>query len=159
MDSKDVTRWVKDRVRSYDDDIDEHPKKALARMQKEIAGINPEGRLEAVRFAKDYATAYYVGRHGDNIPADIKNDIRAFETKVMKMNSVEASCEYIRQAGSPEKFMANLMKRSADYQVAKAGFDTGNAPKMSVSDTIKVNVPQKTKAPAQQQSAGQQMAM
>ena len=114
-------RWVKDQFAS-DPQITQRPKQVLERIEEALPDIQAGQRMQAVEYIKQYANAYYLGRHNHAIPQEVMHRVHELETRARRLDAVDQARAFLEKYGPPEKALATFMAHSERAQ--KKHFET-----------------------------------
>ena len=114
-------RWVKDQFVN-DPQITERPKQVLGRIEQALPDIPAGQRMQAVEYIRQYANAYYVGRHNGAIPREFVQSVAELETRARRLDTVDQARAYLEKYGPPERALATFVAQSQRAQ--KPHFET-----------------------------------
>ena len=114
-------RWLTDQFAS-DPQITQRPKLVLDRIEQALPDIPAGQRTQAVEYVKQYANAYYLGRHNHTIPQEVVQRVNELETRARRLDTVDQARAFLEKYGPPERALATFMAQSERAQ--KTYFET-----------------------------------
>jgi len=114
-------RWVKDQFVN-DPQVTQRPKPVLDRIEQALPDIPAGQRTQAVEYIRQYANAYYVGRHNHAIPHEFVRSVAELETRARRLDTVDRARLFLEKYGPPERALATFMTQSERAQ--KTHFET-----------------------------------
>ena len=114
-------RWVKDQF-ARDPQITQRPKQVLDRIEHALPDIPAGQRIQAVEYIRQYANAYYMGRHNDAIPQEFVQRVAKVETRARRLDTVDQARAYLEKYGPPAMALATFVAQSQRAQ--KTHFET-----------------------------------
>jgi hypothetical protein len=114
-------RWVKDQFVS-DPQITQRPKQLLDTAEQVLPRIPAGQRMQAVEYIRQYANAYYVGRHNHAIPQEVVQRVHELETRARRLDTVDRARAFLEKYGPPERALAAFMTQPELAQ--KTHFET-----------------------------------
>jgi hypothetical protein len=114
-------RWVKDQFVN-DPQITQRPKQVLDRIEQALLDIPAGQRMQAVEYIRQYANAYYVGRHNHAIPRDFVQSVNELEARARRLDTVDQARAFLEKYGPPERALATFVAQSQRAQ--KTHFET-----------------------------------
>ena len=114
-------RWVKDQFAS-DNQITQRPKQVLDGIERALPDIPAGQRMQSVEYIKQYANAYYLGRHNHSIPQEVVQRVNELETRARRLDTVDHARAFLEKYGPPERALANFVAQSE--RAEKTHFET-----------------------------------
>lgn len=119
----DARRWLKDHL-SHDQYFEAYgastPKKSLHAVEEALLDLTPSERIHQLNAVKDFSTVYYEGRHNEQIPLNVRQELWGLERRVERLNRVEAARERLMELGGPpsRETITEALERSAKERQA-----------------------------------------
>lgn len=108
-------RWIKDQFAS-DAQITQRPKPVMERIEQALPDIPAGQRMQAVEYIKQYANAYYLGRHNHAIPREVVQRVNELEVRARRLDTVDQARAYLEKYGPPERALAAFVAQSQRAQ-------------------------------------------
>lgn len=86
---------------SHDEQITVRPAIAIQEIAANLSSMTAKERSRNVEHIKAYADLYYQGRHNENVPGDVREQLRFLERRTERLNTVDAARAIVEMYGGP----------------------------------------------------------
>lgn len=126
---QDTRRWIKDQF-SHDEMITISPKKLLPDIENNLDKLTPKERTRMVQHIQAYSDLYYVGRHKETIPDEVREQLRTLERRTERLNTVDEARRILHQYGGPptRTTVQDSLDRSYKERAKEFSFTTPPVP-------------------------------
>ena len=112
-----VGRWVRDQF-SSDENISGTPRAAMKDLERSLMAMTAGERQDRFNHVNSYTEVYFKGHHKMDIPADERQQLKAMEKRIERLNTVDHHRKIVESYGGPptSRTIEESLERSRDQR-------------------------------------------